>query len=168
VPHGQSEALKRIRASLPRLNDKEVRLAEVQYALAREHGYSSWRNLKRSEIIVSAPPIFQSRKRREHAGRIQPWQWSVTYTVRPEIHAELKHGKEYIVLASVLRRAPDKNPYQKYAELYERTIAIARGRVSQLVCPRGCVPDTQIRTQGGSVNARRTSSGHTFRWGFAV
>lgn len=146
---GQSEALKRIRASLPRLNDKEVRLAEVQYALAREHGYSSWRNLKRSEIIVSAPPDFSKPGSDGNMPEgFNPWQWSVTYTVRPEIHAELKHGKEYIVLASVLRRAPDKNPYQKYAELYERTIAIARGRVSQLVCPRGCVPDTQIRTHG--------------------
>jgi hypothetical protein len=146
---GDAAALGRIRASLPRPVAKEVHLAEIQYALAREHGYSSWPDLKRSEVMLSAPPDFS---RPGSDGNLpegfNPWQWSVTYTVRPEIHAELKYGEEYIILASVLWRAPDKSPYKKYAELYERTIAIARGRASQLVCPRGCVQDTQIRTQG--------------------
>jgi hypothetical protein len=146
---GNAGALKRIRANLPRPIAKEIQLAEIQYALAREHGYSSWPELKRSEVVLSAPPDFS---RPGSDGNLpegfNPWQWSVTYTVRPEIHAELKYGEEYIILASVLWRAPDKSPFKKYAELYERTLAIARGRVSQLVCPHGCVPDTQIRTQG--------------------
>jgi len=146
---GDAAALGRIQVSLPRPVAKEIHLAEIQYALAREYGYCSWPDLKRSEVIASSPPDFS---RPGSDGNLpegfNPWQWSVTYTVRPEIHAELKYGEEYIVLASVLRRAPDKSPYKKYAELYDRTNAIARGRVSQLVCPRGCVLDTQIRTQG--------------------
>jgi hypothetical protein len=146
---GDAEVLKRIRSSLPRPIAKEIQLAEIQCALAREHGYSSWPDLKRSEVMLFAPPDFS---RPGSDGNLpegfNPWQWSVTYTVRPEIHAELKYGEEYIILASVLWRAPDKSPYMKYAELYERTMAIARGRVLQLVCPRGCVLDTQIRTQG--------------------
>jgi hypothetical protein len=146
---GDATALERIRVCLPRPLAKEIHLAEIQYALAREHGYSSWPDLKRSEVILSAPPDFsRPGSDGELPEGFNPWQWSVTYTVRPEIHAELKYGEEYIILASVLRRAPDKSPYKKYAELYERTIAIARGRASQLICPRDCVLDTQIRTQG--------------------
>ena len=146
---GDAGALKRMRASMPRPIAKEIQLTEIQYALAREHGYSSWPDLKRSEVILSAPPDFsRPGSDGELPEGFNPWQWSVTYTVRPEIHAELKYREEYIILASVLWRAPDKSPYKKYAELYERTIAIARGRASQLVCPRGCVPDSQIRTQG--------------------
>jgi hypothetical protein len=146
---GDAAALGRIQVSLPRPVANEIHLAEVQYALAREHGFSSWPDLKRSEVMLSAPPDFS---KPGNDGTLpegfNPWQWSVTYTVRPEMHAELKYGEEYIVLASVLRRAPDKGPYEKYAELYERTIAIARGRASQLACPRDCVLDTQVRTQG--------------------
>jgi hypothetical protein len=146
---GNAAALGRIQANLPRLIAEKIQLAEIQYALAREHGYSSWPDLKRSEVRLAAPPDFSKPgSDGELPEGLNPWQWSVTYTVRPEIHAELKHGEEYIILASVLKRAPDKSPYKKYAELYERTLAIARGRAAQLVCPRGCVPDTQIRTQG--------------------
>lgn len=146
---GDSAALGRIRSSLPRLVAEEIKLTEVQYALAREHGYSSWPDLKRSEALLAASSDFS---RPGGDGELpdghNPWQWSVTYTVRPEIHAELKCGEEYIVLARVLRLAPDKNPFKKYDELYERVMAIAKGRVAQLNCPSGCVKDFQIRTQG--------------------
>ncbi len=146
---GDAAALGRIRASLPRLVVEEINLAEIQYVLAREHGYSSWPDLKQSEVMLAAPPDF-SKPGSDGAlpEGFNPWQWSVTYTVRPELHAELKWGEEYIVLARVLRRAPDKSPFKRYAELYERTIAIAKGRVGHLKCPADCLLDAQIRTQG--------------------
>jgi len=145
---GDAAALERIRAGLPRLVTDEVQLAEIQYALAREHGYSSWPDLKRSEELTATSNFSKPGSDGALPEGHNPWQWSVTYTVQPEIHAELKYGEEYIVLARVLRMAPDKNPFRKYSELYERVMTIAKGRAAQLNCPSGCVKDLQIRTQG--------------------
>jgi hypothetical protein len=78
---GDATALARIRVSLPRPITEKLQLAEIHYALAREHGYSSWPDLKRSEVMLSAPPDFS---RPGSDGNLpegfNPWQWSVTYT----------------------------------------------------------------------------------------
>jgi len=145
---GDASALERIRASLPRLVAEGINLAEIQCALARENGYSSWGSLKRSEALRTKPDFSKAGSDGKLQEGFDPWQWGVTYTVRPEIHAELKCGEEYIVLARVLKRAPDKEPFKQYGGLYQRTMAIANGRVAQLTCPAGCVPNVQIRTQG--------------------
>jgi len=145
---GDAAALGRIRGSLPHFVPEETKLAEIQYALAREHGCASWQELKQSEDVLSRPDFSKPGSDGALPEGHNPWQWSVTYTVRPEIHAELNCGEEYIVLARVLRLAPDKNPFGKYSELYECVMAIAKGRVAELRCPSGCVKDFQIRTQG--------------------
>jgi hypothetical protein len=54
---GDTAALGRIRSNLPRPLSINIQLAEVQYALAREHGYSSWPELKRSESIRDGSKI---------------------------------------------------------------------------------------------------------------
>jgi ankyrin repeat protein len=47
---GDTQALSRIRAQLPKLSDAAtVKLADVQHALARERGYSNWAALKRHD-----------------------------------------------------------------------------------------------------------------------
>ena len=47
---GDAAAMSRIRAQLTRLADAaEIKLADVQHALAREHGYANWAALKRHD-----------------------------------------------------------------------------------------------------------------------
>lgn len=49
---GDTEALTRVRAELP--DKKAIRLADVQYVLAREYGFTSWRDLtERVEALVA-------------------------------------------------------------------------------------------------------------------
>ena len=47
---GDAQALARIHQQLPKLIDADgIRLADVQHALAREHGYANWAALKRHD-----------------------------------------------------------------------------------------------------------------------
>ena len=59
------EAICRVRAALPgvsHLDDEhaasEIRLSDVQFALAREHGYANWASLKQTDHQPEMKPDF--------------------------------------------------------------------------------------------------------------
>ena len=56
---GDTEALARVRAELP--DKKEIRLADAQYVLAREYGFTSWRDLMErvEELAANALPLIE-------------------------------------------------------------------------------------------------------------
>lgn len=134
-------ALARVRAVLPRIAD-DIKLADVQFVLARENGQTNWGKLKQ-----------QFSKPGDDGGVLPdgytPWRWSVTYTLWPELLAPLKYGKEYRILVSVLRNIPDDDNFPGYADLYDRVVAIANGRAAQLPPPgSGMVMHTRIVNHG--------------------
>jgi hypothetical protein len=90
---GDPETIARIRAklqSLAGLDDGHVaaaiKLADVQYALAREHGYARWPNLRQAQQEFTATPDFS---RPGSDGTVpdgfNPGRWCVSYTVRPKM-----------------------------------------------------------------------------------
>ena len=64
---GDAEAVARFRAELP--DKKTVGLAEAQYVLAREYGFSSWRDLKQhiESIATNQLPLVERFKKAVHA-----------------------------------------------------------------------------------------------------
>jgi hypothetical protein len=138
-------ALARIRAGLPRLSTIEIKLADVQFALAREHGYANWAHLKRSqnrseETVDFSKPGSSGTLPAEHV----PWGWGVTYTVRPELLSDLDCGQEYRLTASVLWKRPHDETFGGYADLYDRASAIAQARAAELRCAHGGSLHTRI------------------------
>src|SRR5262245_32048051 len=139
------KAIGRVRARLPylaKLDDEhaasEIKLSDVQFALAREHGYANWANLKRSDRQPETTPDFsQPGSDGQLPEDYVPWRWGVSYTVRPELLSPLVCGEEYLITASVLRKRPDDETFTGYADLYERAIAIAHARAAALQCAQG-------------------------------
>jgi hypothetical protein len=150
-------ALARIRAELPRFADMDdehaataIKLADVQYALARESGFANWGKLKRYELELNPPPDFNKPGADGTLPEgFNPWRWCLSYTVRPDILAPLAPGREYIIAVSVLRRIPSDEKFEGYASLYDRAAAIAEARVAQLRCSaEGHSLQSRILTQG--------------------
>src|SRR5262245_31023971 len=121
-------ALHRMRAELPRiahLNDEraalEIKLADVQYALARERGYASWGELKLDHGTRIPAADFS---RPGHDGALPDgftaWRWCLSYTVRPEILSTLVYGQEYYICVSVLQKVENIGKFSGYSRLYER------------------------------------------------
>jgi len=50
---GDSSALARVRAQLPRVTSEQIKLADVHHALAKEHGYLNWAELKQQDAPLS-------------------------------------------------------------------------------------------------------------------
>ena len=141
-----SEAIGRIRANLPRLakfnNDvqaaMEIKLADVQHALAREQGYANWGSLKRLDDPFETMDFSKPGSEGVLPDGFIPWRWSVSYTVRPEVLSTLVCGEEYSIGASVLRNRPDDETFTGYSDLYERASVIVRARAAELRCNNGC------------------------------
>jgi hypothetical protein len=151
-------ALQRIRAGLSRfagMSDHiaaiEIQLADVQHALARERGYTSWGELRRQNEQAVIPSDF-SQPGSDGAALPEgftPWRWSVSYTVRPEMHSPLVMGHEYKILVSASRAAPANEVFTGYAALYERASAIAKHRVAHLKpADPGMFLHTRVINQG--------------------
>ena len=149
--------LHRIRGAIPRIasfDDRragvEVRLADIQHVLAREHGYINWAELKRSE---SRSPATADYSLPGNDGTLPEnftaWQWGISYTVRPELLSTLVAGQEYRIIVSVLRKVSDAETFSGYKELYHRSTAIAHARADRLAGPGGGhLPHKRILTQG--------------------
>ena len=119
-------ALARMRAELPRLAEldderaaADIKLADVQYALARESGFPNWGRLKRGADF-SQPGSDGSLPENFH-----PWRWCVSYTVWPEIIAPLVSGREYKMFFRVVRRVSGSEPFTAYADLYRKVTELA-------------------------------------------
>jgi hypothetical protein len=113
----------------------EIKLADVQYALARESGFPNWGTLKRSDR-ASVPPDF-SKPGNDGDGlpeNFHPWRWCVSYTARPEIIAPLAHGHEYKMFFRVVRRIPETVAFTGYADMYRKVTELADMRVAHLRC----------------------------------
>jgi hypothetical protein len=143
---GDTEAIGRIRARLPRLAKlddlratMEIKLADVQYTLAREKGYANWGKLKRPDNQLKAVPDF-SKPGGEGTlpDGFTPWRWGVSYTVQPEVLSRLACGKEYRIGVSILRNKPDNETFSGYADLYERANTIVKARIAELTCSDRC------------------------------
>jgi hypothetical protein len=145
------EAICRVRSALPRVSQlddehasSEIKLSDVQFALAREHGYANWAILKQTDHQPEMNPDFSSPG---SDGRLPedyvPWRWGVSYTVRPELLSPLVSGQEYLITVGVLAKRPSDETFTGYADLYEHATAIAHARAAALRCP-----------QGGSLHAR--------------
>ena len=139
------EAIGRFRAGLPRLSElddahaaAEIKLSDIQFALAREHGYANWTTLKQSHDRPGAAPDFS---RPGNDGSLPenyvPWRSGVTYTVRPELLSPLVCGEEYFITAAVLWKRPNDETFSGYADLYEHASAIAHARAAVLRCAHG-------------------------------
>jgi hypothetical protein len=132
-------ALARIRAGLPRLAELdgerlaiEIKLADIQHALAQERGFANWGELKRQDSIKALPDFSQAGSDGIALPEgFSPWRWCVSYTVRPEILSPLIYGREYRIIARALRSSEG---FTTYAALYDRATAIADSRVAQLKC----------------------------------
>jgi len=158
-------ALMRIRESLTRftaLNDEqaaaEIQLADIQYVLARESGLSSWSDLKRVAQASTPPPSNFSKPGSDGMALpegFNPWQWCVSYTVRPELLSPLVEGREYRIVVRTINRTPSDVPSNGYRLLYERASEITKHRVSQLKCATSNgSPQTRILAHGWWKNDR--------------
>jgi hypothetical protein len=72
-----------------------------------------------------------------------PWRWAVTYTVHPELLSPVKHGREYRIVVSVLRKM-DSAQDPGYVGLYDRATTIATARATRLKCSD---PDVVLHTR---------------------
>jgi ankyrin repeat protein len=65
---GDTEALARVRAELP--DKKEIRLADAQYVLAREYGFTSWRDLTEhvESVVAMKLPLIERFKSAVRSG----------------------------------------------------------------------------------------------------
>jgi ankyrin repeat protein len=65
---GDAEALERVHAELP--DKKLIRLADAQYVLAREYGFTSWRDLtdRIEELVANELPLTERFKRAVQSG----------------------------------------------------------------------------------------------------
>jgi hypothetical protein len=121
---GDVAALQRMRAELPRLaelNDEraafEIRLADIQHALARERGYANWGELKRLDQKMVLPDYSKPGADGTLPEGFRPWSWCVAYTIRPEAWSPLVYSHEYKIFVSVLRKAAESEPFTGYAAL---------------------------------------------------
>jgi hypothetical protein len=116
----------------------EIRLSDVQFALAREHGYANWASLKQTDHQPEMKPDFS---RPGNAGILPEnyvrWRWGASYTVRPELLSPLVFGEAYLITASVLWKRPNDETFSGYADLYEHATAIAHARAAALRCGQG-------------------------------
>lgn len=139
------EAIRRVRAALPRMSQldderaaSDVKLSDVQFVLAREHGYANWAILKQTNHQSEMKADFS---RPGSAGTLPedyvPWRWGVSYTVRPELISPLVCGEEYLITVSVLGKRPNDETFSGYADLYENATAIAYARAASLRCSPG-------------------------------
>ena len=150
------EALRRIRSQLPTLAELtderaafEICLADVHQALARERGYPSWRELKKSNDSITQADFSKPGADGALPEGFTPWRWCVGYTVRPEMRSSLASGHEYKILVSSLRNADEHEEFKGYGALYDRARAIARMRIADLPQPEpGIFLHTRILTQG--------------------
>src|SRR5262245_25637104 len=105
-------ALSRIRANLPRLagltNEvaaAEIQLADVQHALARECGLSSWSEFKQQALSTTQPDFSSPGNDGESLPEgFNQWRSCVSYTVRPEIYTPLIAGDEYRIFVRAIRK----------------------------------------------------------------
>jgi len=150
-------ALDRMRARLPRfasLDDEPVAnaicLADIQHVLAREHGYSNWSELKRHDGQQQSLPDFSlPGADGSLPDDFIPWQWGLSYTLRPKPFSTFEHGEEYRISVYVLQPVHDKDAFCGYAGMYERTARIAGARAARLAsaCKNGIL-HKWILTQG--------------------
>jgi hypothetical protein len=84
-------------------------------------------------MLVSLPDFSQPGSDGTLPDGFKPWQWLVSYTARPEIFSPLPYRQEYRIMASVARRTHGE-AFTGYAALYERALAIANGRASNIRC----------------------------------
>jgi hypothetical protein len=140
----------RIRANLPRLagltNEEAstaIQLADVQHALARECGLAGWSEFKQQTLSKTKLDFSCPGNDGESLPEgFDPWRSCVSYTARPEIYSPLVYGSEYRILVRSLRRGAS------YADLYNRALAIAKGRASKLQCAEGQILHSRIPVQG--------------------
>jgi hypothetical protein len=150
-------ALERILTQLPRLVKldgrraaAEIRLADIQHALARERGFTNWVDLKRHGVRNNIAPDYSAPN---SDGTLpdgyNPWGWCLSYTLRPELRGPLVIGREYRICVSVLRKAHDNEEFTGYAGLYNRAtdIANARAAIFEQRAP-GQILHKRILTQG--------------------
>jgi hypothetical protein len=148
-----ASTLRRIRAGNPRVasfDDQrvaaEVRLADVQHVLAREHGYVNWAELKRLDTQRHSAPDYSRPVLPDISGT---WRLGISYTVRPEILSPLPAREEYRICVSVLRKVQNADAFDGYKELYARTAAIAHARAARLTgLDEETRPHKRILTQG--------------------
>lgn len=147
---GNVAAIARIRASLPRLstlNDMnlaaQIKLSDVQHALASEQGYANWGAFRRLTDKQEPIDFSQAGSHGALPDNFTPWRWVLSYTVHPELFAPAKLGQERRFVVSVVRKI--SNPEDpEYADLYERALTIVKGRASRLQC---AVPDARLHTR---------------------
>jgi hypothetical protein len=146
------EAIRRVRAALPRISQlddehaaSEIKLADVQFALAREYGFANWAILKHADHQSETKLDFSMPG---SAGSVPedyvPWRWGVSYTVRPELISPLVCGEEYLITVSVLGKKPNDETFNGYADLYENATAIAYARAAALRCSQGSGLHTRL------------------------
>jgi hypothetical protein len=146
---GDAGAVARIRAVLPRAA-AEIKLADIQYVLAREYGSASWGKLTQQAASQEDFPDYSNPG--EHGSipeGFSPWRWSVTYTVHPELHSPMKRGEEFRIVVSVLRKMESGDSFPGFADLYDRATEIANGRAEHLIPPGpGLTRHKRIVTHG--------------------
>ena len=133
-------ALARLRAQLAELNQGDdqrlaatIQLADIHYALARESGFSSWAELKRHDSRGPEPDFDRPGSDGVIPAGLDPWQTSVTYTLRSaQLHPKLSPGEDYHIWVRVVDRIAESAT--GYANIYWRASAIAFGRADQLRC----------------------------------
>jgi hypothetical protein len=150
-------ALDRMRARLPRfasLDDGPIAnaicLADIQHALAREHGYANWSELRRHDGRQQSLTDFSL------AGAdgslpddFIPWQWGLSYTLRPQPFSTFEPGEEYRIVVYVLQPVRDKETFSAYATMYQRVTDIANARAAQLTAAgKNGILHKRILTQG--------------------
>jgi hypothetical protein len=148
---GDVAAIARIRTSLPRLstlNDinlaAQIKLSDVQRALASEQGYANWGAIKHLRQQQFEPVDFS--KAGSHGvlpENFTPWRRVLSYTAHPELLAPTKLGQERMFVVSVLRKISNAED-PGYADLYERALTVVKRRASRLQC---AVADAQLNTR---------------------
>jgi hypothetical protein len=149
-----ANALARIRPELPRIAGMDdehaaaaLKLADVQYALARASGFENWSELKRHQFSKSGADGMTL-----PAG-FDAWRFGVSYTVRPEILAPLSYGREYRMFVRVIRKIPNGEKFSGYSNLYQRAMVISNSRTAQLHCAEnGAAVRTRVLAHGWWAN----------------
>jgi len=80
---------------------------------------------------------------------LNEWRRGLVYTAKPAIPSLLRPGREYRITVAFKRKVGTSKAFTDYGELYQRVTAIAKARISQLMCPgTGEPPQTRVMCHG--------------------
>jgi hypothetical protein len=125
-------AIARIRAQLPRVD--EIKLADVQHALAREQGYMNWAELKRNADAGRETADFSKAGSDgdELPSDFSKWRRVLSCTIRPDMLSPLVAAREYRMSVIVTQRIANGAEFAAYGDLYRQAREIAATRISEL------------------------------------